>query len=87
MKLDQIRKKIDKIDDQIIHLLVKRKACTLDVGKYKKENGLKIFQPKREQEVLKARSRLAKKYGLDQGFIRDIFKSIFKDSRKIQKNV
>ena len=54
------------------------------VGRYKKENGMKIYQPKREQEILVSKKQQAKKLGLDVGLIQKIFKLILKDSRKIQ---
>ncbi len=87
MKLEQIRKKINKIDHEIIHLLASRQACSFAVGKYKKKNGLKIYQPKREQEMLVKNSKLAKKFNVDQNLVTKIFRLIVKDSRNIQKGI
>ena len=76
MNLIQLRKKINKIDKQIIALISKRQALMPAVGKYKKENGLAINQPKREKEILD---------NLEGDLNKKIFKEIFKDSKKIQK--
>ena len=76
MNLIQLRKKINKIDKEIISLIAKRQALMPAVGKYKKENGLAINQPKREKEILD---------NLEGGLNKKIFKEIFKDSKKIQK--
>ena len=76
MNLIQLRKKINKIDKQIIALISKRQALMPAVGKYKKENGLAINQPKREKEILD---------NLEGDLNKKIFKEIFKDSKRIQK--
>ncbi len=77
MNLIQLRKKINKIDKQIIALISKRQALMPAVGKYKKENGLAINQPKREKEILD---------NLEGDLNKKIFKEIFKDSKRIQKS-
>lgn len=86
MNLKQIRKRIDKIDSDIISSLAKRSMCSSEVGKYKKENGLKIYQPDREREVLLEKKKLAKKSKVSSDLVQKIFKLILKDSRKIQKS-
>ena len=82
--MEQTRKKINKIDAEIVHLLAKRCVCVKKIGKYKKEHSLKIYQPKREREVLAEKAKLAKKFGLNQGLINKLYKLIMKDSRRIQ---
>lgn len=52
MDLDLLRKEIDKIDDELIELLVKRSELACDVAKYKKENNMEVFQQGREQFIL-----------------------------------
>ena len=87
MKLEQIRKKINKIDHGIIRLLASRRACSVSVGKYKKKNGLGIYQPNREREIVLENSKLAKKLSVDQNLVTKIFRLIVKDSRNIQKGI
>ena len=54
-KLDllEIRQRIDNIDDKLVKLLEERLEIVSDVAKYKKSNNKKIFDPKRENEVIK----------------------------------
>ena len=52
MDLTQIRQNIDHIDRQLVDLLCQRMALSAQVAEYKKENGLAIFVPQREQEIL-----------------------------------
>ena len=50
--LEDLRKKIDALDDALVRLLNARAACALEIGRFKKEIGLAIYQPSREAEVL-----------------------------------
>lgn len=85
MNLDQIRKKLNIIDAQIVHLIAKRQSYMPSVGKYKKQNNLPLYQPKRELAIIAVQKKLGKKLGLDTSLIQKIFLSIFKNSREIQK--
>jgi Chorismate mutase len=57
--LDKYRKQIDKIDKKIIDYLAKRYQVVKKVGVFKKKKGLKPFDKKRFQEVLKTRISFA----------------------------
>lgn len=50
--LQQCRKEIDEIDQQIMKLFEKRMNISKSVVEYKIENHLEIFQPEREKEVI-----------------------------------
>ena len=52
MDLNQIRQQINEIDEQIVNLITKRMACSIDVANYKVNNGLPVLNSAREQEVL-----------------------------------
>ena len=52
MNLEESRKKIDSIDKELIKLFKKRMDTVCDVAKYKKENGLPIYNGQREREVV-----------------------------------
>ena len=56
--IDDLRQRIDWIDEQIVRLLNARAQCALEVGRCKKVEGLEIYQPLREQEVLEHVQRL-----------------------------
>ncbi len=53
MSLDELRRRIDDIDRQLIRLLNERTRFALEIGRIKRENGGEIYVPAREQEVLK----------------------------------
>ena len=52
MNLEESRKKIDSIDKELIKLFKERMDTVCDVAKYKKENGLPIYNGQREREVV-----------------------------------
>ncbi len=52
MDLNELRLEIDKIDDELVQLFVKRMAVSADIADYKKTHALPIFVPSREAEKL-----------------------------------
>jgi chorismate mutase/prephenate dehydratase len=51
--LDDIRKKIDHLDQQLLDLLSDRADLVHEVGEIKKKEGLQIYAPEREDALLK----------------------------------
>jgi chorismate mutase len=52
MKLDVLRKEIEDIDKEMLELFVKRMDISYQIGSYKKEHHLPIFDEKREKALL-----------------------------------
>ena len=52
LTIEELRSRIDVIDDQLVRLLNVRVACAVEVGRLKHEDGLPIYQPERESQVL-----------------------------------
>ena len=50
--IEELRSRIDVIDDQLVRLLNVRVACAVEVGRIKHELGLPIYQPDRETKVI-----------------------------------
>lgn len=71
-----LRRKIDRIDRELIDRLNKRLSLTKAIGKAKKQLKIPIFDKKREIQILKK---------LKSPFIQNIFKKILSESRKSQK--
>lgn len=82
--VEHLRKKINSIDIKIVTLIAKRQSYMPAIGKYKKENNLAILQPKRENDILILRKKLARKLGLEPVLVEKIFRLIFANSRNIQ---
>jgi len=52
LSIEELRSRIDVIDDQLVRLLNVRVACAVEVGRLKHEADLPIYQPEREAQVL-----------------------------------
>ena len=52
MELKDLRKEIDKIDDELVKLFTQRMEVSAQIAGYKKEKSLPIFVPAREREKL-----------------------------------
>ncbi len=82
--LDGYREEIDSIDGQIISLLSRRQEVAAAIGKIKRNLGIKIFDPAREEEVL--RGLISNNRGdLSKETIRLIFNEIISAARLVQE--
>mgnify|MGYP001499015108 CR=1 FL=1 len=52
MTIDELRRRIDELDERLVELLNERARCALRIGEIKQELGLEIYQPERESQVL-----------------------------------
>ena len=59
LSIEELRNRIDVIDEQLVRLLNVRVACAVEVGRLKHEAALPIYQPEREAEVLASVRRSA----------------------------
>jgi chorismate mutase-like protein len=51
--LEQLRQRIDELDEDLVRLLNERAACALRIGEIKTAMGLPMYQPEREADVLR----------------------------------
>ena len=82
-ELDKLRFEINDIDNNIMDLLVKRMSISKKIGEFKKNNNMKVFDPSREKLLLE---RLISCNKLEEDFIKDLWDTIMKYSKGIQKN-
>lgn len=86
MKLDQIRKDIDQIDQELVALLEKRMVCVGQIVEYKEQQGLPVLDQGREREVL---VKVASLVGDEQyrSTIQAQFRDLMARSRDFQEEV
>lgn len=82
--LDDLRKKIDALDDALVRLLNARAACALEIGRFKKQIGVPIYQPSREAEVLNHVQNI-NRGPLDDGAVRRLFERIIDEARRLER--
>jgi len=81
--LRERRRQIDLIDQKLLSLLNRRLSFALEIGKIKKERREKVYNPKREDEILK-RLNLINRGPLMEEDLKKIFKKIMRACRKSQ---
>lgn len=82
MDMKEIRAKIDALDDTIKQAFEERMALCADMAAYKKENGLPVFYPAREREII---ARLTA--DMDSGmatYTKVLYNTLFEVSRSYQ---
>ena len=84
-ELEQLRKKIDETDQNLLRILAERMGLVDKIGAYKRENGLPVRDEKRRAEVLSARVGAGKALGIAEDVIRKLFEIILDYSETREK--
>lgn len=82
--LEQLRTKIDRIDDELLELLAKRMDVSRRIGQFKKENRMSVVQPDRYNDLMERRVTNATALDLSPDFIRSILSLIHEESVRQQ---
>lgn len=87
LTIEELRGRIDVIDDQLVRLLNVRVACAVEVGRLKQGQGLPIYQPDREKQVLtQVRDRAVALSGpLEADAVVRIFERIMDEARRAER--
>jgi chorismate mutase len=86
-KLAQLRKDIDKLDDNIIKILGDRMKIVEQIGNYKRDNKVTILQVNRWEEIIEKRGNLAKALKLDADFTVKLLELIHTESIRKQNEI
>ena len=85
--LDELRKQIDKLDNQLLDILKERMKISEAIGRYKYENNITILQARRYDEIMNDRKAKAESRSLNADFVTEIFESIHEESIRCQSAV
>jgi len=78
-----LREKIDKIDKELLELLSNRIQVVHQVGEIKREKGIGVFDPNREEKLLQELVQVAPG-SFDAEAIRNIFSAIVAECRRLE---
>lgn len=78
--LNKLRTQIDQVDRQLLQLLAQRLELVKQVGEVKHQQGLPIYVPEREAEMLNARRAEAETLGVSADLIEDVLRRIMRES-------
>ncbi|MBR5789017.1 MAG: chorismate mutase [Lachnospiraceae bacterium] len=84
MEIEEIRKEIDKLNDDILEILNKRLELSADVAEYKIKHRLPVYNREREEEIIKA---LGVKAGDKAKYIIPVFDAILDTSKRLQEDM
>ena len=86
-KLDQFRNIINEIDDELLNILKKRMNIIEQIGEYKKEHRITIFQLDRWKQILESRPIWAENIGLPTVYTEKICQLLHEESIRIQTEI
>lgn len=88
VELTALRKEIDALDKEIVSLIIKRFDIVNGVAKYKIENNMEVFDPKREDLIIENKISQFKEAGLDDPkFVSELFHLLMDKSKDLQKDI
>lgn len=84
MDIEFWRNKIDAIDARLVELLNERSRCALEIGRLKRKANIALYQPEREQAVIRQVTEL-NSGPLDAEAIKRLFERIIDESRRLER--
>ncbi|MBI4945113.1 MAG: bifunctional 3-deoxy-7-phosphoheptulonate synthase/chorismate mutase type II [Bacteroidetes bacterium] len=85
--LEDLRDKIDEIDNNLITILANRMEMARAIGACKKQNGVTILQNSRWNEIVQGRAKQGMEKQLTSGFMIKLFEIIHQESIHHQKQI
>ena len=85
--IQNLRKQIDEIDNELMNMLAKRMRVCREIGQYKKENNMTVLQTSRYSEILDKRGAQGALCGISAESVKSIFEVIHKESVRQQLDI
>lgn len=85
MDLNELRNKIDSIDKELVKLFKERMETAAEVGRFKQENGVPVFNRQREREIIN--NVTASVPDELQSYTKTLYQTLFELSRSYQKRI
>ena len=82
--IDDWRRRIDAIDQKLVELLNERAQCAIVIGHLKRSEGLPVYQPDREREIL-AKVESANRGPLEDTAVRRLFERVIDEARSLER--
>ena len=85
--LDELRDDIDRVDEVLVRLLNERARVACEIGRLKKEQGIEVYQPDREKQVLAHVRGIAAEGPLGADAIARLFERIIDEARRLERRL
>jgi chorismate mutase len=86
MDIEELRRQIDAIDDQLLKLFNERAKLAREIGLTKKGLGLPIYMPNREQEILERLQR-DNPGPISSEAIKRVYQQLFAESKRLEEEI
>lgn len=86
-KLENLREKIDALDQELVDVLAERMKVVNQLGEFKRENNITVFQLERFQEIIKTRPEWGEAKQLTPEFLVELFTAIHDESIRLQTEI
>lgn len=86
-RLQELRDKINEMDDELIQTLAARNMISKQIGEWKRDNHVVVFQVSRWDEIQKRVLQLAEDMNLNREFVKQIYGLIHDESIRSQVDV
>jgi chorismate mutase len=86
-ELEDLRKKIDALDGELLKALAKRMDVVREIGRYKKSEGLALRDDERLQALLAERLKTADGLDLPRDFVKQLYELIHEAALDAEANV
>lgn len=84
MEIDELRKRIDLLDDVLLRIFNERGRLAIEIGHVKKELELAVYDPAREKQIF-TRMKGDNPGPLDDGAIVRLFERVVDESRRLER--
>lgn len=82
-----LRKQVDELDNELMNLLSKRMRVCREIGQYKKEHNMTVFQANRYSEIQDKRGAQGALLGMSPEFIAQVFEHVHEESVRQQVEI
>lgn len=86
MTIDELRARIDTLDEQLVTLLNLRATCAIEIGRIKRRTNVAVLQPGREAEVARHVREVSARLGgpLTSEAVGRLFERILDEDRRLE---
>ncbi|MDR1756670.1 MAG: bifunctional 3-deoxy-7-phosphoheptulonate synthase/chorismate mutase type II [Culturomica sp.] len=85
--IDELRNRIDQLDDELLNILSQRMRMAVEIGRYKKQKNITILQAGRWEQILEKVFRAGEQKGLEKELLEKVFCAIHEASINKQTEV
>ncbi|PLX90377.1 MAG: chorismate mutase [Desulfuromonas sp.] len=84
MTIDDYRREINRLDQDLLRIFNERAALALKIGEIKKEHGVPVYDPEREKRIFESMARENPGPLENEAIIR-LFERVIDESRRLER--